>query len=68
MCVSECVCERERELDGRCVCERVHGFHTFEETFFTALCYNPVIKRVMVTPASAEKVQLCRNSGSQHLV
>ena len=36
--------------------------------YTSALCYNPVKKRVMVTPASAEKVQLCRNSGSQHLV
>ena len=37
VCVSECVCERERESDGRCVyvCERVYGFHTFKETFFT---------------------------------
>ena len=22
VCVSECVCERERELDGRCMCVR----------------------------------------------
>ena len=28
------MCERERELDGRCG-ERVDGFHTFKETFFT---------------------------------
>ena len=52
------------------MCERVHGFHTFEETFFTHQLCAIILskKRVMVTPASAEKVQLCRNSGSQHLV
>ena len=41
VCVSECVCERE---DGRC--KRVHGFHTFEETFFThQLCAIILSKR-----------------------
>ena len=54
------MCERERELDGRCVC--VREFMDFTPSrklslpkITSALCYNPVKKRVMVTPTSAEK-------------